>query len=102
MFSMRVFWERTVDCWLEPDAREIRICIHVANAYRIAARIHHAAVRAVSVGVVVGKEAAAAPATVCLSGAGLRFGTAGAWAGGARHAEPPARARAPAPAPPRA
>jgi hypothetical protein len=44
-------------------------------------------------------EAAAAPATVCLSGAGLRFGTAGAWAGGARHAEPPARARAPAPAP---
>ena len=44
-------------------------------------------------------EAAAAPATVSLTGAGLRFGTAGAWAGGVRHAEPAAPAPAPAPPP---
>ena len=45
-------------------------------------------------------EAAAAPASVSLAGAGLRFGTAGAWAGGVRHAEPAVPAPAPAPAPP--
>ena len=44
-------------------------------------------------------EAAAAPTTVSLAGAGLRFGGAGAWPADGRHAGPAAHAHAPAPAP---